>query len=312
MALRLGTRGSPLALAQARSVATRLEGVELVPIRTAGDEPRATGARTPGTDGPSDRGAMEDKSRFVRAIERALLDGEVDLAVHSAKDLPSELPEGLRIASVPRRAEAADAFVGDADALATVPEGARIGTSSLRRRSQLLAARPDLEPVALRGNVDTRLRRLESGDFDGIVIAAAGLHRLDRADEISFLFDPAEMTPAAGQGTLALELRADDEQTSALVAELTDPASATELAAERSLIAALEASCNSPIGARARQSNECLTIDAYVGLPDGSEWVRDSVEGEASDSEGLGLELATRLSTAGARELLERAEQVAA
>ena len=158
----------------------------------------------------------------------------------------------------------------------------------------------------------TRLRRLESGDFDGIVIAAAGLHRLDRADEISFLFDPAEMTPAAGQGTLALELRADDEQTSALVAELTDPASATELAAERSLIAALEASCNSPIGARARQSNERLTIDAYVGLPDGSEWVRDSVEGEASDSEGLGLELATRLSTAGARELLERAEQVAA
>ena len=312
MALRLGTRGSPLALAQARSVATRLEGVELVPIRTAGDEPRATGARTPGTDGPSDRGAIEDKSRFVREIERALFDGEVDLAVHSAKDLPSELPEGLRIASVPRRAEAADAFVGDAGALATVSEGARIGTSSLRRRSQLLAARPDLEPVALRGNVDTRLRRLEAGDFDGIVIAAAGLHRLDRADEISFLFDLAEMIPAAGQGTLALELRADDEQTSALVAELTDPASATELAAERSLIAALEASCNSPIGARARQSNERLTIDAYVGLPDGSEWVRDSVEGQASDSEGLALELAARLSTAGARELLDRAEQVAA
>lgn len=319
MALRLGTRGSPLALAQAQSVASRLEGVELVPIRTSGDEQSArgastqrTGAKTPGTDGRSDGEVVDDKSRFIREIEQALLDGQVDVAVHSAKDLPSELPDGLRIASVPKRAETADAFVGDADALATVPMGARIGTSSLRRRSQLLAARPDLEPVELRGNVDTRLRWLEAGDFDGIVIAAAGLQRLGRADEISFLFDSAEMTPAAGQGALALELRADDEQTAARVTELTDTASATELAAERSLIAALEASCNSPIGARAKRSNERLAIDAYVGLPDGSEWVRDSVEGEASDPEGLGLELATRLSAAGARELLERAEQVAA
>jgi hydroxymethylbilane synthase len=326
IALKLGTRGSSLALAQAQLVAERLDGAEIVPIRTSGDErPTLRGQSDPRPDGeapdaPAPRGSREehdraappDKSRFVREIERVLLGGAIDLAVHSAKDLPTELPEGLRIVAVPSREDAADAFVGAADSLASVPDGARIGTSSLRRRSQLLAARPDLELVELSGNVDTRLRRLGAGEFDGIVLAAAGLRRLERASEIAFLFDSKEMTPAAGQGSLALEARTGDAETAAAVGPLTDSEALDELAAERALIGALEASCNTPVGARARRTGRRLTIEAYVGLPDGSEWVRDSVEGEPADPGVLALELAARLAAAGARELLERAEQVAA
>ena len=307
MELRLGTRGSPLALAQAGRVAEQLGDARILAIRTSGDEGRR--------DGPASRGAgdhNDDKSRFVREIERALLDGEVDLAVHSAKDLPSELPPGLRIVGVPERAEAADAFVGAAGSFAAVPDGARIGTSSLRRRSQLLAARPDLEVLDVRGNVDTRLRRLEAGDYDGLVLAAAGLQRLERSDEISFLFDLAEMTPAAGQGALAIQVRAEDAETTARVAALTDSDAAGELGAERALIAALDGSCNTPIGARACRTGGQIAIAAYVGLPDGSEWVRDSIHGEAADPVGLGEAVAERLAAAGARELLERAEEVAA
>lgn len=329
IALRIGTRGSPLALAQARSIAERLDGAEIVPIRTSGDERPTAGERSGSTDAKRVESALDrpsppgprsargdagptDKSRFVREIEGALLAGAVDLAVHSAKDLPAELPDGLAIVAVPERADTADAFVGAAGSLATLPEGARIGTSSLRRRSQLLATRPDLELVELRGNVDTRLRRLESGPLDGIVLAAAGLERLDRASEISFRFDAAEMTPAAGQGALALEARRDDDETAAAAGGLTDPDALSELSAERALLAALGASCNTPIGARARRIGEKLTIEAYVGLPDGSEWVRDSVQGWAADPEALGRELAERLSSVGARELLARAERAAA
>jgi hydroxymethylbilane synthase len=191
---RLGTRGSALALAQAKTVADALGGAELVAITTSGD--RGDGLRTRSGGG---RGMLGDKSRFVREIERALLDGEVDLAVHSAKDLPGELPDGLEIAGVPEREDPRDAFVGTAGSLAEVPEGARIGTSSLRRRAQLLALRPDLEIAELRGNVDTRLAKLDSEQLDGLVLAAAGLNRLGRASEVAFAFDPAELTPAPGQ-----------------------------------------------------------------------------------------------------------------
>ena len=190
--LRLGTRGSALALAQAGTISRALSGAEIVPVKTADSD-------------------IGDKARFVRGVEDALLAGEVDVAVHSAKDLPGELPDGVELIAVPGREDPADAFVGSAGSLEEVPEGARIGTASLRRRSQLLALRPDLEIVELRGNVDTRLAKLAAGEADGIVLAVAGLRRLGRGDEISFAFTVEQMTPAPGQGCLALETRTGDE-----------------------------------------------------------------------------------------------------
>lgn len=290
--MRLGTRGSALALAQAGVVAEALGDAEIVAIRTSGDRGAAGG----------------DKARFVREIERALLDGEVDIGVHSAKDLPADLPDGLEIAAVPAREDAADCFVGEAGSFAEVAEGARVGTASLRRRSQLLAARPDLEVTELRGNVDTRLGRLRDGDFDGIVLAAAGLHRLGREDEISFRFALGDMTPAAGQGALALEARSGEAETAAAAGSLTDRDALVALTAERATVAELDATCHTPVGVHARIDGEVLRADAYVGLPDGSEWIRDSVEGSTEDPAALGIELASRLTAAGAAELLERAE----
>ena len=286
--IRIGTRGSALALAQSGLVADRLEeDAELVPIKTTGDSPRPAG----------------DKSRFVKEIEEALLAGEVDLAVHSAKDVPAELPDGLRIVAVPERAEASDAVCG-AESLAALPDGASVGTSSLRRRAQLLALRPDLDVKELRGNVDTRLRRLEEGAFDAIVLASAGLERLGRGAEGAAI-EPSQIVPAAGQGCLAIEAREDDARPAA--AALTDRAALTELTAERALVAAIDASCRTPVGAHARLTGDSLSISAFVGLPDGSEWVRDSLEGDESDPAGLGRAAADRLLAAGAGDVLERA-----
>ena len=298
--IRLGTRGSALALAQAEAVAKAIEDgglaeAPVVPIKTSGD----------GTKGG-------DKARFVREIERALLDREVDLGVHSAKDLPSDMPEGLEIAGVPPRETAGDAYVGGATSLEELPEGARIGTSSLRRRAQLLALRPDLEVIELHGNVDTRLRRLEAGDFDGLVVAAAGLRRLGREDEVAFEFDRDELTPAPGQGALALEARADDAAACTAAQTLTDRDSLATLTAERAVVAALEASCNTPLAVLATLDNGNMQIRAFCGLPDGSEWLRDEVEDDASDPEAIARALAERMSAAGAGEILRRAEEVAA
>jgi hydroxymethylbilane synthase len=322
--IRLGTRGSALALAQAEAVAKAIEDAGLadapiVPIKTSGNARalrRCEGARQrdPLSIGGATR-LMEaggDKARFVREIERALLDREVDLGVHSAKDLPSDLPDGLEIAGVPARESAGDAYVGGASSLEEVAEGARVGTSSLRRRAQLLALRPDLEVVELHGNVDTRLRRLEEGDFDGLVLAAAGLRRLGREDEVAFEFDPDQLTPAPGQGALALEARADDHPTCTAAETLTDRDALASLTAERAVVAALEASCNTPLAVFAALGNGNMRIRAFCGLPDGSEWLRDEVEDDASEPEALGQGLAERLSAAGAGELLRRAEEVAA
>jgi hydroxymethylbilane synthase len=299
--VRLGTRGSALALAQARLVAEALDGAEVVPIRTSGDE---------GSRG-ADPVVGGDKARFVREIERALLAGDVDLGVHSAKDLPSELPDELRIAGVPARENAADAYVGEASSLAEVPEGARVGTSSLRRRAQLLAARPDLDVVELRGNVDTRLTKLADGEYDGIVLAAAGLRRLGREGEIGFRFQRDEMTPAAGQGALVLESRRDDASAASAAAGLSDGTALVEVTAERAAVAELDATCRTPVGIHATVSDERLRIDAFVGLPDGSEWIRDAVDGDPEDPVSAGRDIASRLVSAGAAELLERAEAVA-
>jgi hydroxymethylbilane synthase len=289
--IRLGTRGSALALAQARSVAERLPGeVRLVTITTSGD-----------------RGSRADKSRFVKEIEDALLAREVDLAVHSAKDVPGELPEGLSIVGVPDRADPRDALCGAAslDALA---EGAVVGTASVRRRAQLLALRPDLEVRELRGNVDTRLRRLAEDGFDAIVLARAGLIRLDRASEGNSL---AELVPAPGQGCLLLQARADDAVAAEAAAVITDADALTALTAERAVVTALEATCHTPIGAHARGEGGALRLSAFVGLPDGSHWIRDELDGDAADPAAHGREVARRLVTAGARELLAEAERAA-
>jgi hydroxymethylbilane synthase len=299
--LRLGTRGSALALAQANAVAKLIGGAEVVPIKTS-DNQHKTGPRTQGGD----------KARFVREIERALLGGEVDLGVHSAKDLPTDLPDGLELAGVPEREDPRDAYIGHVDSLGAVQEGSRIGTSSLRRRSQILARRPDLDVVELRGNVDTRLARYEAGDFDGLVLAVAGLRRLGRAEEIAFPIQPDECVSAPGQGAIAIEARREDDRAVTAVESITDRGALGTLSAERSLVAALDASCNTPLGASATlEQGGRMRLRAFCGLPDGSEWLRDELEEDASDPAGLGVALAERMKATGATDILERAESMA-
>jgi hydroxymethylbilane synthase len=278
--VRIGTRGSALALAQARQVAALLGGEhEIVEVVTSGD-----------------RGdAVSDKERWVRELDRALLDGEIDCAVHSAKDVPARLPDGLVIGAVPERADPRDALCGVAS-LDALPSGARVGTSSLRRAAQLRALREDLEVLELRGNVDTRLAKLAAGEYDAIVLAAAGLQRLGRGSEGTPL---EELVPAAGQGCLAVTTRAGSDK---LVAAIDHPPSARALVAERAVVRGLDADCHTPVGAHARASGGVLTLRAFVGAADGSAWVRDEMEGE--DAEGLGTRVAERLLSAGAREVL--------
>ena len=270
-----------------------------MPIRTSGDERpgRATDER-PEADG--------DKSRFVKEIEEALLAGDADLAVHSAKDVPGDLPAGLSIVGVPERADPSDALCG-ASALDELPEGAPVGTASLRRRAQLLAHRPDLDVRDLRGNVDTRLRRLAGGDFAAIVLAAAGLARLGRAP--GGVLPPDVMTPAPGQGCLALEARAGDERTASLAATITHRESLLRLTAERALVAAIDASCRTPVGAHAVLDGDALSLSAFVGMPDGSAWIRDALTDGAEEPGDLGRAVAERLLAAGAGEMLAAAER---
>ncbi len=289
--MRLGTRGSALALTQARWVAQRLgPDVELVPITTLGD-----------------RGApVQDKSRWVSELERALLDGRIDIAVHSAKDVPTELDTGLELVAVPERADARDAICG-APSLQALATGARIGTSSLRRTAQLRALRPDLEIVALRGNVDTRLRKLAAGEADALVLAYAGLQRLGREDEAGALLDA--LVPAAGQGALVLEA-CTGAVARELLAAVIDPVTTACLDAERTLVHALGASCHTPVGAHAVAIDaEVVELTGWVGLPDGTAWLRDRVSGPPAQA---GLRCAERMLAAGARDLLAQAERLVA
>jgi hydroxymethylbilane synthase len=331
--IRIATRGSALAKAQADQVAELLGGAELVEVSSDGE--------------------VGDKGRFVRGVERALLAGEADVGVHSAKDLPAEMADGLVIAAVPKREDPSDVWIAklatssrvpreerhEGSALDDVPPRARVGTASLRRRAQLLASRPDLRVSDLHGNVDTRLRKLSGGELDAIVLAAAGLRRLGRDGEASFAIPAETMTPAAGQGALVLQARVDDEDSISAAAAIGDEITLRELTAERAAIALLEASCATPIGVHARvgepggsgrlrcgdpavaSGERCsedtdaaasngrpLVVDAFVGLPDGGEWIRDRVEGEAEAPAAAGALLAERLLAAGAREILDRAE----
>jgi hydroxymethylbilane synthase len=294
--VRVGTRGSALALAQAGTVAALLgDDAQLVPITTSGDRDRAAG----------------DKEKWVKELELALLAGEVELAVHSAKDVPSVLPEGLELVGTPPRADPFDALVG-APSLDALPAGARVGTASLRRTAQLRALREDLEVVVVHGNVDSRLRRLEEGDLDALVLAAAGLRRLGREAAIGCLL--TELVPAAGQGTLVLEARAGDERAGAAARAITDAASWTALRAERALVGRLDASCNTPLGAYAmisRPPTPGVVLRTFVGLPDGSGWLRDETPPVPTPAEAGEL-AAERLLAAGAGDLLRRAEEIAA
>jgi hydroxymethylbilane synthase len=288
--MRVGTRASALALAQAGWVVQQL--------RRAGTEAQIVEITTLG-----DRGAgVQDKSRWVSELEHALLKGRIDLAVHSAKDVPTELEEGLELVAIPERADARDAICGAAG-LAAVAPGARIGTSSLRRAAQIRALRGDVEVVSLRGNVDTRLRKLAEGQADALVLALAGLQRLGREDDVGGVID--EFVPAAGQGALALQARAGVLDPERLAAVNHRPSEAC-VTAERQLVHALGASCHTPVGAHAHlRADGSLEITGWVGLPDGSAWLRDSVSG---DPVGIGLECAQRMLAAGAAELLAVAE----
>jgi hydroxymethylbilane synthase len=298
--MRLGTRGSALALAQARLVSDQLEigqhgGVEIVTIAVGGDRDAACG----------------DKARWVNELECALLAGEIDLAVHSAKDVPGELADGLALLGAPARAGVEDVLCGAAS-LEQLKPGARVGTSSLRRAAQLRAARADLAIETVRGNVDTRLRKLADGEYDAIVLARAGLQRLAREAEIGAVLDPARFVPAPGQGTLALEGRAADAQARAAVEAIADERAYACLRAERALARALDASCETPLGAHARDAGcGCLELRGWVGLPDGSQWIADELLGGFYDPDALGRRMAERMSSAGAGELLGRAREVA-
>jgi hydroxymethylbilane synthase len=314
--LRIGTRGSTLALIQARAVADALdEPVEIVTITTAGDVQRAVG----------------DKSRWVGALEEALLAGQIDLAVHSAKDCPGELAPGTEIVAAPRRAEPLDLLVGERR-LEDVREGARVGTSALRRRAQLLAARPDLEVLEVRGNVDTRLRKREAGEVDVLVLAAAGLDRLGRRREAGGMLDHELFVPAPGQGTIAVQGRTGSAA-SAAAAVVSHERTMACLTAERAAVRELSATCHTPVGIQATFGTNSLRIRGFAGLPDGSEWVLDEVlaaderDGADRDAGGagavpgagvieggptvVGTALAQRMLAAGAGEILRRAEALA-
>jgi hydroxymethylbilane synthase len=249
--IRLGTRGSALAMAQARWAAERLPDCEIVRIETAGDRQRDRRFEDIG----------DGRGVFTAEIERALLDGRIDVAVHSAKDLTGEMPPELVIGAIPRREDPRDACCGPFASLDDIPDGARVGTSSARRTALLAELRPGLQAVPLRGNVDTRLRKLDAGEADAIVLAAAGLLRLGLEQRIAFRFDPDRFVPEAGQGALALQVRAGDEE---LVSALDHPASREEVEAERAAVAELGGGCTVPVAAHAWRENGALRLKTWV------------------------------------------------
>jgi hydroxymethylbilane synthase len=293
--IRIGTRGSALALLQARAVASALAGAEtaIVPMRTEGD--RLAEARL---------AAVGGKGLFVREIEEAVLRGEIEVAVHSLKDLPAESPPGLMLAAFPAREDPRDVLVTRLPAtVETLAPGARVGTSSPRRRALLLAVRPDLAVEPIRGNVDTRLRKLASGEWDAIVLAAAGLRRLGVTPESWVALDPETFVPAVGQGILAVQARVDDHATRACLARLDDPATRACALAERAYLARLGASCNTPMAAHARVDGATVRVAAVVASDDGRRLLRESAAAPAADAARLGREVAETLLRRGAADI---------
>ena len=304
MLIRIATRKSALALWQAEHVADRLrqlddvDDVELVPLSTRGDEILDRSLQKIG-----------GKGLFIKELEVAMQAGDADIAVHSMKDVPAEMPEGFCIAAVLERANCADAFVSTtADSLDALPQGARIGSSSLRRQAQLKLMRPDVNVEPLRGNVNTRLAKLESGDFDAIILAAAGLERLGLQHHISQQFTPEQMLPAAAQGVIGIECLAARDDLRAVLDKLNHEGTVRTTAAERAIARTLQASCQSPVATHALIDGASLTVTALVAMPDGSRSIRDSVSGAVEDAAQLGQQLAQQLLERGAGELLAALE----
>ncbi|MER3427299.1 MAG: hydroxymethylbilane synthase [Pyrinomonas sp.] len=301
--LKLGSRGSPLALRQAELVRARLRALyphlafEVVPIRTTGDVVHS-----------APLSAIGGRGVFTKEIEEALLRGRIDLAVHSLKDLPTTCPHGLVIAATPEREEARDALVLPANApavtLKTLARNAVIGTSSPRRAAQLRSVRPDLRLRELRGNVDTRLRKLDQGSYDAIILAAAGLRRLGLAQRISALLETSEILPAVGQGALAIEAREDDADLIALLASLDHGPTRRATAAERAFLRALGGGCQLPIAAHAQCDGRRLRIEGLIASLDGTRIVRERLDVEDADPEEVGAQLADLILRAGGSELL--------
>lgn len=292
----IGSRGSQLALWQAHWVQARLRELgqesEIRIIKTTGDKI---------TDVPLSK--VGTKGLFTKEIEDALLAHEIDIAVHSLKDMPTELPKGLTLPAIPVREDAQDAMVGRK--LSELPHGAKVGTSSLRRSAQLHALRPDLRVESIRGNLDTRLRKLDEGQYDAIVLASAGLRRLGWADRIAERLTPEQMCPAVGQGALAIETRQDDGPAEQCARELNHRASRIAVTAERALLAAMGGGCQVPVGAHATVTGQHVTIQGVVVSPDGTTLIRQQNQGNVVNAAEVGRELGQALLNAGGRAILE-------
>ena len=300
MILRVGTRGSPLAMWQAKYVASLIESkhpdiqVELVKIKTTGDKI---------LDAPLAR--IGDKGLFTKEIEEALLDGRVDLAVHSMKDLPTELPKGLKLGAVMEREDPRDVFVSrDGRLLDQLGKGAKIGTSSLRRQAFLLNAYPDLEIVSIRGNVDTRLRKVESENLAGIMLASAGIRRMGFEDRVTAYMEPEVMIPAIGQGALGIENRVDDPTVEPIVSELNHTETEACVLIERAFLRRMGGGCQVPLAAYAQVDNDSMTVYTAVVHPDGAPMMRERYSG-AKQEASLGVNLADTLLSRGADKIMK-------
>ena len=299
--LRVGTRGSRLALTQANWVAERLKKkhprmtIEIVPIRTTGDKMQSVSLS-----------AIGGKGVFVKELEEALLRDEVDIAVHSMKDMPSEIPADLAIGAVPEREDPRDVFIsGDGRRLDELKPGARIGTGSLRRGLQLRSLVPSVEVVSIRGNLDTRIRKIEREKLDGIVVAAAGLRRMGWEGRAAQFMSVKQMIPAVGQGALAVELRRADDATGEIVSFMNDPTTSLAVTAERAFLGVLGGGCQVPVAGHATVSGGVLYMEAMVGSLDGAVVLRDEVEGPVGENIQLGKSLAERILSRGGREILD-------
>lgn len=305
--IRIATRSSRLALWQAEHVASLLRqadpeaSVEIVHVSTLGDRDLTEPLRNMGTWGI-----------FTREVQRAVLENAADLAVHSLKDLPTEGVPGLTLGAVPPRGAWQDALVLPTESrgirsLLELPAAARIGTGSLRRQAQLKHIRPDFQLREIRGNVETRLRKLEEGEYDALILAVAGLTRLEHAARISQVLGPPQMFPAVGQGALGLECRAEDQRVLDLLDQINDPATMSAVTAERSLLAALRAGCHAPLGVFSSLQEESLTLTGVVLSPDGAQRLEAQAEGTVFSAEELGVQVAAQLQEAGATELINSA-----
>lgn len=299
--INIGTRGSKLALWQANWVKSAIEeqhpqvDVELVIIKTKGDKI---------LDAPLAK--VGGKGLFVKEIEEAILSGRVDLAVHSMKDMPAEIPDGLSIGAIPEREMPADVLISRSNrTLAALPQKAKVGTSSLRRGAQILHARPDIRIETLRGNVDTRLKKLDTQDLDAIVLAAAGVKRMALEDRITEYLDESVMLPAVGQGALCIEIRKNDPDIEPLIAPMNHRESALAVKGERAFLHRLEGGCQVPIAAHGKMIGDRYVLTGLVASLDGAEVIRETISGELTDAEKIGVELGNRLLSKGADRILK-------